>query len=127
MRIGTIARHMPLTARLATATCLLALVAATSASAQQFSNITAFGDSYADTGNLFKITGTSSPVYPTGRFSGGTNYIDSLSSTLGLPVSNYAIGGALAGSTNTVAPGVPGFAQEWQGFVAGGGAIARAP
>jgi phospholipase/lecithinase/hemolysin/uncharacterized protein YhjY with autotransporter beta-barrel domain len=102
----------------------LALLSAETSQAQQFSNIQAFGDSYADTGNLFKITGTSSPVYPTGRFSGGTNYIDSLSSTLGLPVSNYAIGGALTGTTNTVAPGVPGFTQEWQGFLASGATIA---
>ena len=99
-------------------------LAAQAAQAQQFSGIAAFGDSYADTGNLFKITGTTSPIYPTGRFSGGTNYIDSLSATLGLPVGDYAIGGALAGSTNTIAPGVPGFQQEWQGFVAGGKTIA---
>ena len=33
-----------------------------------------FGDSYADIGNLFRITHTFSPVYPTGRFSGGTKF-----------------------------------------------------
>ena len=116
--------RFPLRARLrgwggSLALSALALVVAQAAEAQQFSNIQAFGDSYADTGNLFKIIGPLA-VYPTGRFSGGTNYIDSLSSTLGLPVSNFAIGGALTGTTNTVAPGVPGFAQEWQGFLASG-------
>jgi len=90
-----------------------------------FGTIQAFGDSYADTGNLFKILGVPNPVqYPTGRFSGGTNFVDTTSSLLGIPQNNFAIGGAKTGTTNTVAPGVPGFAQEWQGFVASGKKIA---
>jgi len=41
--------------------------------------VVAFGDSYADNGNVFRISGTPFPsVYPTGRFSGGTNFIDSM-------------------------------------------------
>jgi outer membrane lipase/esterase len=41
-----------------------------------FTRIQAFGDSYADTGNLWKITGGIGqfPLYPTGRFSGGTSW-----------------------------------------------------
>jgi phospholipase/lecithinase/hemolysin/uncharacterized protein YhjY with autotransporter beta-barrel domain len=94
------------------------------ASAQTvFSTIQAFGDSYADTGNLFKIVGPS-PFYPTGRFSGGTNFVDTTSLLLGIPQANFAIGGAKTGTDNTVAPGVPGFTQEWQGFVASGKKIA---
>ena len=90
-----------------------------------FGVIQAFGDSYADTGNLFKILGVPNPVqYPTGRFSGGTNFVDTTSSLLGIPQNNFAIGGAKTGTDNTVAPGVPGFAQEWQGFVASGKKIA---
>src|SRR6195952_5924341 len=90
-----------------------------------FGVIQAFGDSYADTGNLFKILGVPNPVqYPTGRFSGGTNFVDTTSSLLGIPQNNFAIGGAKTGTDNTVAPGVPGFAQEWQGFVAAGKKIA---
>src|SRR5882762_4179861 len=84
-----------------------------------FSAIQAFGDSYADTGNLFKIIGPS-PFYPTGRFSGGTNFVDTTSLLLGIPQNNFAIGGAKTDTTNTVAPGIPGFTQEWQGFVASG-------
>jgi len=47
------------------------------ASAQTvFTTIQAFGDSYADTGNLIKLTGPITlfgiNIYPTGRFSGGT-------------------------------------------------------
>src|SRR5947209_8525184 len=94
------------------------------ASAQTvFTTIQAFGDSYADTGNLIKIIGPQA-LYPTGRFSGGTNFVDTTSALLGIPQNNFAIGGATSGSTNVVAPGIPGFAQEWQGFVASGKKIA---
>jgi phospholipase/lecithinase/hemolysin/uncharacterized protein YhjY with autotransporter beta-barrel domain len=90
-----------------------------------FGAIQAFGDSYADTGNLFKILGTPNPPqYPTGRFSGGTNFVDTTSLLLNIPQNNFAIGGAKTGTTNTVAPGIPGFTQEWQGFVAAGKKIA---
>jgi outer membrane lipase/esterase len=90
-----------------------------------FSTIQAFGDSYADTGNLFRILGTPNPPqYPTGRFSGGTNFVDTTSALLGIPQANFAIGGARTGTNNTVAPGLPGFTQEWQGFVGAGMRIA---
>jgi outer membrane lipase/esterase len=90
-----------------------------------FGAIQAFGDSYADTGNLFKILGQPNPVqYPTGRFSGGTNFVDTTSALLGIPQNNFAIGGATTGPTNVVGPGIPGFQQEWQGFVAAGKKIA---
>src|SRR6185295_8532409 len=90
-----------------------------------FTTIQAFGDSFADTGNLFKILGVPNPVqYPTGRFSGGTNFIDTTSALLGIPQNNFAIGGATSGPTNVVGPGIPGFTQEWQGFVAAGKKIA---
>src|SRR5690349_3062665 len=72
---------------------------ATPASAQQIDRIVAFGDSYADEGNFFEILGvnpTTTSVYTTGRFSGGTNYIDTLSQILNVPVDNFAIGGAMA-------------------------------
>src|ERR1700754_1996153 len=90
-----------------------------------FGLIQAFGDSYADTGTLFKILAQPNPVqYPTGRFSGGTNFVDTTSSLLGIPQNNFAIGGATTGPTNVVGPGIPGFQQEWQGFVAAGKKIA---
>jgi outer membrane lipase/esterase len=95
-----------------------------------FTTIQAFGDSYADTGNLFKILGVPNPaIYPTGRFSGGTNFVDTTSALLGIPQNNFAIGGAETGSFttangNTVAPFLPGFTDEWQGFVASGRKIA---
>lgn len=97
--------------------------AATPASAQRVDNIVAFGDSYADTGNLFEIIGFNPAplVYPTGRFSGGTNYIDTLSNILDVPVENFAIGGANTDNTNINGPGIPGFITEWNAYLAGGG------
>ena len=91
----------------------------TPANTQQFSSIQAFGDSYVDIGNLFALVGPSA-FYPTGRFSGGTNFIDTASALLGIPQANYAYGGAQAGSTNVAGPGLPGFAQQWQNFIATG-------
>lgn len=86
-------------------TASLAAIAATAepASAQHIHRIVAVGDSYADTGNAFRL-GYANPqalqVYPTGRFSGGSNYIDTLSTILNVPVENFAIGGAMGGTNN---------------------------
>ena len=96
------------------------------ASAQTaFTRIQAFGDSYADTGNLWTFTGGIGklPLYPTGRFSGGTNFVDTTSALLGIPQLNYAIGGATSGTTNVAGPGIPGFFQEWSGLTGFSGKI----
>lgn len=78
-----------------------ALAAASPASAQRIDRIVTFGDSYADDGNVFQLLGVdprtgTGGVYTTGRFSGGTNYIDTLAFLLNVPVENFAIGGASA-------------------------------
>src|ERR1700730_4108042 len=89
------------------------------ASAQvAFTRIQAFGDSYADIGNLWKFTGGLGqfPLYPTGRFSGGTNYVDTTSALLGIPQLNFAIGGAKTDG-NTVLGPTGGFLQEVQGLL----------
>ncbi|NTW87933.1 MAG: autotransporter domain-containing protein [Desulfobulbaceae bacterium] len=103
------------------------------ANAHQLSSIVAFGDSYADIGNIQNIMSTTpayastlayiNTIYPTGRFSGGTNYVDTLSSLYGISQANYALGGAQTGTTNEF-PGLPGFTNEWQGFLASGNVIA---
>lgn len=102
----------------------LAMAVPTPASAQRVDRIVAFGDSYADDGNVFQLTGTPLPTpYPTGRFSGGTNYIDTLGTLLGVPIDNFAIGGALTDNRNT--SGAPlGFQTEYVSFLAGGGPAA---
>lgn len=110
-----------------------ATLASTPAAAQRVSRIVAFGDSYADTGNVIPFLLASPLVdpatkaqlrtlYPTGRFSGGTNYIDNLSQILGAPATNFAIGGALTSSATTF--GFPlGLTTEYQSFLTGGGGV----
>src|SRR6185312_11675771 len=95
------------------------------ATAQQISRIVAFGDSYADTGNFFRLAGinpVSTQIYTTGRFSGGSNYVDTLSNLLQVPQFNFAIGGAHTDNTNQAA-GVPGLTFEVQEFASGGGTL----
>jgi len=110
--------------RLLTASLLgaSALTFAAPAAAQRVDNIVVFGDSYADDGNAFELAGinpVSTQVYTTGRFSGGTNYIDTLADILGATTENFAIGGAKTDNTN-VNLGLPGFQTEVQAFLAGG-------
>jgi outer membrane lipase/esterase len=101
--------------------CALMMLAGVSGEARAqvaFTGIQAFGDSYADTGNLFKIThGIGQfPLYPTGRFSGGTNFVDTTSALLGIPQVNFAIGGAKT-TGNTILGPTGGFLQEVQGLL----------
>ncbi len=101
------------------------MMVATPALAQRVERIVAFGDSYADDGNLFELLGIARPaIYPNGRFSNGTNFIDTMSRLLNAPVDNFAIGGAFTGSGNINGPGIPGFVTEYQSFLAGGGPAA---
>ena len=103
------------------------------ANAQQFSSIVAFGDSYADNGNIQNIMATIPDYastlayintrYPNRRFSDETNYVDTLSSLYGISQANYALGGAQTGTANEFT-GLPGFTYEWQGFLASSNVIA---
>lgn len=103
------------------ATALVAF--ASPAAAQRVDRIVAFGDSYADTGNFFAFVGinpVTTGAYTTGRFSGGTNYIDTLSQILSAPVDNFAIGGALTYQFNTNTGPNLGFPTEYGSFLTGG-------
>ena len=111
--------------KLLAAVASAALLPAAPAAAQTVDRIVAFGDSYADDGNLFELLGIPRPApYPTGRFSGGTNFVDTMAQLLGTPVDNFAIGGAFAGNGNINGPGIPGFATQYNSFLAGGGPAA---
>ncbi|MGA2494421.1 MAG: autotransporter domain-containing protein [Roseiarcus sp.] len=86
-----------------------AALAATLAPAQtQFTSITDFGDSYADTGSApggaFQLMGIKCPAQlPTCEFTGSTNFVDSLQAIYHLPTAtNYAIGGARTDNSNTL-------------------------
>jgi outer membrane lipase/esterase len=112
---------------LASAACASALIA-TPAAAQTVDRIVAFGDSYADDGNFFQLvpaayTAQARQIYPTGRFSGGTNFVDTMAQILGVPVDNFAIGGAFTGTGNINGVG-GGFVTEYQAYLAGGGPAA---
>lgn len=104
---------------------LAALAAgATPAMAQQIDRIVVFGDSYADTGNALRLAGINpltTQIYTTGRFSGGSNYVDTLSNILQVPQFNFAIGGA--STTGNGTPGLPGLPFEVVEFNSGGGTL----
>jgi len=97
-----------------------ALAAATLPAQAQFTSLTGFGDSYADTGaapgGAFRLIPPSYPprgayyhpcaqYYTSCEFTGSTNFVDSLRSIYGLPgLTNYSIGGARTDNTNTMPP-----------------------
>ncbi len=97
-----------------------ALAAATLPAQAQFTSLTGFGDSYADTGaapgGAFRLIPSTYPppgayyhpcaqYYTSCEFTGSTNFVDSLRSIYGLPgLTNYSIGGARTDNTNTIPP-----------------------
>jgi outer membrane lipase/esterase len=113
------------TAKLFGAAAAVAAFTAAPASAQTVERIVAFGDSYADDGNLFQLLGIPCPaIYANCRFSNGTNFVDTMAQILVVPVDNFAIGGAFTGNGNINGPGIPGFVTEYQSFLGGGGPAA---
>jgi thermolabile hemolysin len=87
-----------------------------------YSQIVAFGDSLSDTGNDFIAFGSPQPPYYMGRFSNGPIWLDYLATKLGVPDpgpslgggTNYAYGGATAGSLNQ---SVPDLGQQVQMYL----------
>lgn len=112
-------------ARFLCAVASIALALPAAAGAQRVDRIVALGDSYIDDGNVFELTGTPRPpIYPNGRFSNGTNLVDTMAQLLNAPVLNYGIGGAVARPANTTLPQVQAFDLQVQSFLAGGGPAA---
>jgi outer membrane lipase/esterase len=81
---------------------------ASSAMAQQFTNMIVYGDSLSDGGRLFAITGGTTPASPpyfNGRFSNGPVWTEQLPARLGFTynfATNFAVGGAETGTGGPV-------------------------
>ncbi len=97
-------RRITLSAALA-----LALLAFSSvAQASSYSSVFVFGDSLSDNGNLYNATGQpASPPYYDGRFSNGPVTVEQLSAMLGVPLVDFAWGGATSGVGNEGDNGTP--------------------
>ncbi|KAJ3110672.1 hypothetical protein HDU96_006383 [Phlyctochytrium bullatum] len=81
------------------AASLACLASGASAQSTIFTNVVAFGDSYSDSGNVYRSTGNSypaSPPYWQGRFSNGPTWVENLAANLSAKLNNYAYGGAVA-------------------------------
>jgi outer membrane lipase/esterase len=101
---------------------------ASAASAQTYSRLVVFGDSLSDNGNLYAVTGNTTPTSPpffNGRFSNGPVFTELLGFnagryTAGAPVTgsvNYAFGGARTDSQ--VSP--PGMRNQLLAYTSAGG------
>lgn len=82
-------------------------VATPFAGAATFSGVVVYGDSLSDNGNLYNATKTvlgvgipSSPPYYMGRYSNGPVAVEQLASKLGVPLYDFAFGGATSGVGN---------------------------
>ena len=90
--------------------------------ADTFSSVIVYGDSLSDNGNLYAaIHYPPSPPYYMGRFSNGPVAVEQLAATLGVPLYDFAFGGATSGIGNYVdggtqtsfgAYGLPGMQVE---------------
>lgn len=100
------------------------VVSANSVQAQQFNSLYVFGDSLSDSGNLFGLTGGTtppSPPYFNGRFSNGPVWVESLAPALGfnyVQQTNFAIGGAESGALAPI-----DVLNQVNGFIGAGGTV----
>lgn len=76
--------------------------------AAPYSAIYAFGDSLSDNGNFFSLTGEPAAPYVDGRFSNGPVAVERLASRLGVPLIDFAVGGADSSFTNSDVPPAAG-------------------
>ena len=115
-------------AALAALTVAAAGAVASAASAQTYNRLVVFGDSLSDNGNLYAVTGNTTPASPpffNGRFSNGPVFTELLGFTAGrytagAPVTgsvNYAFGGARTDSQASP----PGMRNQLLAYTAGGG------
>ena len=84
------------------ASLLLALgLAVSGAASAQFTQLIVFGDSLSDSGNVFSVSGSPPAPYFGGRFTNGLVWAEVAANAWGIPLTNYAYGGALTGITNS--------------------------
>jgi cholinesterase len=84
---------------------LILLTFAFAAAGAPITAVIAYGDSLSDDGNLFKATGQPGPPYFQGRASNGPVAVELLAADLGIPLLDYAFGGATTGIGNHLDPG----------------------
>ncbi len=90
---------------------LASIIVSRSAQSATFDSIVAFGDSLSDKGNLYSLTGDTippSPPYYQGRFSNGPVWVEDVAKYLGIPLADYALGGANTDNTNIISPSLSG-------------------
>lgn len=98
-----------------------------------YTSLYVFGDSSADMGNAFSISGRVAPVsppYAAGRYSNGRVWVEYLAEALGVPSpqpsrhggTNYAVGGAQTGSTRFHAATEIDLPTQLDNFLASGAA-----
>lgn len=85
---------------------VLGLASLGTAYADSFNDIVVYGDSLSDNGNLFAATSAvgiptpASPPYFDGRFSNGPVSVETVASSFGVPLIDFAFGGATTGLGN---------------------------
>jgi phospholipase/lecithinase/hemolysin len=103
---------------------ILLLAVTPLANASSYSALVVYGDSLSDNGNLFAAIGYPPSPYFQGRFSNGPVAAEQLAAALGVPLIDFAVGGATSGIGNFVdsgtqtAPGafgLPGMQLELAG------------
>ena len=76
---------------------LIVLTLSTLALAGPYTGVVVYGDSLSDNGNLFNLIGYPPPPYFNGRFSNGPVAVEYLAQNLGVPLTDWAYGGATTG------------------------------
>jgi cholinesterase len=80
---------------------MVLMATTTVARASSYASLIVYGDSLSDNGNLYHATGSPpSPPYYMGRFSNGPVAAEQLSTDLGVPLYDFAVGGATSGVGN---------------------------
>ena len=80
----------------------MVLLVSSSAFASSFTSVIVYGDSLSDNGNLYSLIGYPPPPYYDGRFSNGPVAAEQLAANLGLPLYDFAVGGATSGVGNYI-------------------------